>query len=349
MIGRRAFTGGMIACIGGATLGCKPSVSRASVLRDLVQQVVLPDVQTIARQSHRLARDIDQLARAPDADKLEAARESLRHSMLAWQRAHAFRDGPMLETHALIRSTFWPIRRPAIAEAIRTSTRFDAARIEELGVDVKGVFALEHVLYEGPAEGSSWLSMPEAPVALAFASALADDVSSHAERALQAHHRGAFAESFARAGQTSLNRLVNQMLASMETIAADRLGRALARHASHGVRLQDIQGGPSGVSTELSLAWLTAMQSLFLGRDDRGLTALAKLAAPDIEPGVRAAFARAVDKLARVPKRLEQAVTPDPSALEQAIRAIKELEVTTKVDLIAALGISLSFVSTDGD
>src|SRR5262249_29436002 len=143
---------------------------------------------------------------------------------------------------------------------------------------------------------------------------------------------------------------VNQMLSTLEMIAADRLGRALARHASHRLSLDDVQGGASGLSVAIPRAWLSATQSLYLGADEHtGIAALAKAAAPAIEPGVRAAFARALAGMERIPTRLEQAVERDPGAIEQAVRALKDLEVATKVDLVGALGINLSFISTDGD
>jgi predicted lipoprotein len=307
------------------------------VLHDLVQHVVLPDVQTIVRETRTLERDLHELVRNADAHAVATARASLRRAMLAWQRAQAFRDGPMLETHALIRSTFWPIRRPAIAQLVRAH-----AHVAELGVDVKGVFALEHLLFEGPELGTHWLSGDHMPAALTYAHALASELCEQAERALQAFESGLFAEQFAEGGQTSLNRLINHMLASLETLAADRLGRVLAR----GANVQDIPGGSSAVATDLTLSWLSAIQSLFLGQNDRGIAALVKLAAPAIEPGARAAFERAVRELSRVSKRLEQA---EPSTLESAARALKDLEVLTKVELVAALGVNLSFISTDGD
>jgi hypothetical protein len=178
---------------------------------------------------------------------------------------------------------------------------------------------------------------------------LARDARKHAEHAQHGFAHGNFAEVFSDAGQESLNRVVNQMLATLETIAADRLGRVLAIRTGTALNAADIQGAASGLSADIPLTWLSTSQRLYLGHEGMGLGALVSRVAPAVETSVRAAFARATAALSSLPKHLENADASHAAALQAAIRAAKELEVAIKVDLASALGISLNFISSDGD
>ena len=72
-------------------------------------------------------------------------------------------------------------------------------------------------------------------------------------------------------------------------------------------------------------------------------------AAPAIEQSVTGAFARAGAAFARIQAPLEQVVITDREALEQSVQAVKALETVLRVELTSALGVTLTFVATDGD
>src|SRR5262245_53120928 len=154
---------------------------REEVLSALVLRIGAPDTQEILAQSRALASI---LRLPPSAANLEAARHALRKAALLWQRAYAFRNGPIIESHAFIRSAFWPTRPDAVREVLEGDQAFDDAFIAELGVDVKGVFALEHLLFEGPnGTAGGFFVGPGAMRARAFAIALADDALAYARKA----------------------------------------------------------------------------------------------------------------------------------------------------------------------
>jgi predicted lipoprotein len=121
-------------------------------------------------------------------------------------------------------------------------------------------------------------------------------------------------------------------------------------HAHQDVRASDVQGAPSGVSTALVLAQLTATEALYLGREgDHGLAALVRPVAPTIDERVRSRFRAAKQALTRLGAPLERAVAADRAQVLTAFRALKELELALKVDLASALGVTLTFTGGDGD
>jgi len=315
-------------------------------LRQLVLEVAVPDLRALPETSASL---VQALQLAAKGGSLGSARTALQKALLAWQRVQAFRNGPAVDSNALLRSTFWPSREQSIAAVIEGSAAIDAALVENLGVDAKGLYALELMLFDAEFQ-SSWFDATHAPRALALATAFAVDVRARAQAVQELLGDGhAFADKFAAGGQESINRLVNQLVETSETIAADRLLRVLGLQEHDRLLPGQLHGGYSGLSTQLALAWLTATQRLYLGAHESGLCTLVKQVAPEIDKRVREAFAAAVASLKALDGPLEQVVLHARPRLQEAASKAKALEVALKSDLAASLGVTLSIVSGDGD
>jgi predicted lipoprotein len=192
--------------------------------------------------------------------------------------------------------------------------------------------------------------MPEQTRAHALAVAYADDALAHAKQARQQLGTGDdFAQRFSRAGQESINVLVNQMIGTLETAAARRLDQVLATHQNGTLRTKDVQGAPSGLSTEIPRVWLNTTKRLYTGTDGQGLGSLVRAAAPAIDASLRAAFERVSAAFKHLTAPLERVAAEDCPALTAAVRATKELEAALRVELVSALKVTLTFVATDGD
>jgi predicted lipoprotein len=344
-----------------AATGCNswrtPLNPREQVLDHLVRQIAVPDARAIAVHARALADALHSEQAQPSAAGLERARAALRQSALAWQNAYAFRNGPIIESHAFLRSAFWPIRPTALRELIESGDAIEAGVIEELGVDAKGVFAIEHLLYEGPsADAPAWYAGPQGERARALAVALADDAAGYAHKAQQQLGAGdAFSKQFGRAGQQSINLLVNQMIGTLETAAARRVEHVVATHDNGTLRSKDVQGSLSGLSAAIPRAWLATTERLYAGgtratdQAPSGLGALVRAAAPHIDVQMGRLFDTATAALQQLAAPLEQVVTRDRPALIAAVSALKALETALRVDLVSALGVTLTFVASDGD
>jgi len=353
---RRTFLMGLGAL--GATLAgaagpaCQRPDPRARALGATVKRVLLPDARAIVEASRGMVGPFARLAATPGDPALAGARAAWQRALLAWQRTFAIQLGPFVSTGALLRASFWPVRRAALAHIVNGSQVIDAKLIEALGADAKGLFAIEHLLFEGdPAAppAAPWLAGPRRERAAALALALARYVESHASRAQAALGNGdEFTAEFVRGGQLSLSRLVSQMLVTVEN-AALRVDRALGLPADPRFRSAAVQAGPSGLSTELLRTWLATTQRMYGYGEDDGLAALARTAAPAVADSVQAAFSAASRSLSSVRQPLELAALADPLLLSAALRDLKLLEVAIRSELGSALGATITFSSADGD
>jgi predicted lipoprotein len=326
-----------------------PSDARAAALTATSERVLLPAIQEIVASSRALVSAIAPLRTTPNADQLTAARSAWRQACLAWQRGQAFQHGPLVTTGALLRAAFWPTRPSAIAELVQSPTPIDPEQVAALGVDVKGLFALEHLLFEAPRTGAVWVVGEQSARATQLAAALADDIVLHATRVDRAVGASApFTAEYAAGGQQNVDRLVNQLLATTEAAAA-RLTRVLTLHQAQRLRSVDVQAAPSGLSSDVLKAWLSVNARIYAAADTDGLATLVRSAAPALHTSIERAFASATHSLGQLSEPLERIVVQSPAPLTAALRDIKALEVALRAELASALGVALTFASADGD
>ncbi len=350
---RRAFlkTAGALGLALATPLACRRAPRREDVLRALVHEVVTPDLDALVVSSAGLAEATTRLSERASEVALGRAQEAWRAALTDWKHAYCFRSGPIVETNALLRATFWPSRPSAIEAAVQRPKPQGPGALDELGVDTKGLYALEYLLFPTDDTRASGGFVGDAGARRArFADLLARDVESYARRTRERLGNGNdYAERLARAGQQSVSRLVGQMVSTVEGIAANRLALVLGLEQSHLLKADAIEGWPSGTSQRGILAQLTATARIYRGGGSGGLTDLVRSAAPAIDERVERALRLSLERVQRLGAPLERVLTTDRPALAAAAAATKALELVLKVDVSSALGVTLTFQSGDGD
>ncbi len=349
--GVRAARRTVLLGFGSALLGdaCSRPPRREAVLEALVRHIVAPDALEMRVRSRAFAATIARLAAQPNSVALDAAKDDWKRCVLAWKRAGSFRRGPIMEKNALARATSFPARRDAIEAVLAEQRPLDAARLEELGANAKGLFALEYLFFEREAEPGHSLLQPENGRVRRYAELAAELVKVGAERVAEelGSDGGRFAAMFAQGATHSVNVVVGQMVENIERLV-QKLATAL-RTESTRERESVIDGLASGLSLELSLTTLSASARFYNGNDSLGLGDLVAVTAAETHEHLRAGFSRAERVLRDLGLPIERAASRDKSKIEKAISALKELEVAMKTELSSALGVTLTFIPIDGD
>jgi predicted lipoprotein len=319
------------------------------VLAALVQEIAVPQLAEVRDGSERLAAAVASFAAAPGPETLRGARDAWRTALLAWKRAQAFRHGPLVESNALVRATYWPARPAAIEWALGATGAIDDAFVRELAVDARGLYALEHLLFHAAtlalAHGEPF-DATSSRRRLELADALARNVARYGRSAAASLGDGeAFAARFAEGEEETLSALVGEMIAAVESATVPRLDSlAGAERApmlrARGTRPGKLEGELGGVSHEVLLAQVTGVEQLYRGGASGGVGALAYLRAPELESRVRRRFAEALAALTALRAPLERLAQTDPTALAVASGATKALERALKVELAGALGVT---------
>lgn len=341
------------ALLGGALSAlpaCRKPDPKVTVLRTLIERVMVPNTAAVARDSQQLELEVAVLAE-PTVATLQSARQAWQRALSSWKRADAFRAGPISESNSLMRALFWPPRSAGIDALLQGSQALDNASIDAMGVDRRGLFALEYLLFCG--EPDEQTAARFAGVAgerrVRLARALAGNVSLCAAAVVRSLGDGkAYAEKFADGGQVSVNRLVAQLVYTVEHVSENRLAR-IARLAKNGeVKPAEIEGGRGGMSQQIALTYLRASEELYLAAG-HGLCRLVAAQSPPVDRALRSAFADANTAVSSLGAPLEEAAKRNPAAFDAAATAVKKLERVLKVELTSVLGVTSKFSSVDGD
>ncbi len=320
------------------------------MLTALVTELSLSDMTALNTECQRMGAEFERLKRAPSPAQLARAKQQWTAALLAWKRCQVFRTVPVVNTNALLRAVFWPVRPVAIDGVLKSSRKIDAALIEELGVDVKGMYALEVLLFgRSDAELLVALAEPAGAREAELILALAQNVSAYAHAAKAALKDGkSVASTFAQSGKDSMNQLVNAQIASLEGVVM-RMQVVAERQALGTLKQADMEGGLSRISDQIALNQLTAVQRVYLGEHARGLGALVAAVSPSIHAHLQTLFLDTIGAVRALKGPLERAAGERPEVLEHAIVAVRMLEVAYKTELAGALGVTLELVAGDGD
>ena len=347
---RREFLGMTLAAALGA---CRRPKTRDEVLKALVHDVVVQDVVEVEATSNALEQAITRFTGAPDLATLRSARNDWHNALLAWKRAECFRTGPMLETHALVRGVFWPARAAAIEPILAASTPLDATYIDELAVNARGIYALEYLLFPLELDEAATVSRftgESASRRRSYLQKIAHSLTEYARLAARELGDGlAFAARFAGEGQKNLGVLVTQIISTIEKLSAQRLDLVLRLEQRGMLQPNEVEGWPSGTSHEIVAEQFLTSQHLYEGGSGGGVADLSRAAAPAVAERVAERFKVARKAMLALDAPLERLVKTKRAAVEHAAAATKAVEITMKTELTSALGLTLTFQSSDGD
>lgn len=324
--------------------------TRVAVLQSLVSHVVVTEARDLGAAQRALTEKLAEFDRAASENALRSARSSWKNAVRHWVRVESLSVLSTGDGRILLRAAFWPPRIASLEELLRDQSAGSAPQIETLGVDVRGMYALEWLLFGDPAQ-YILAATPEGARLRMLALAFARDIERHALELVRVTAAGdALSSALTRDAQATLSRLVNLTTGALEQLVTDRLRPALARRTRAPLAPREIRGGLSGVSSELVAAQLDVIERVYLGGETGpGIAVLVGAVAPAVEQHLRASFRSARERVDGLDRSLEQLAQQDQPRIAAAHAAIRALERVLKTEVASALGITLSFESSDAD
>lgn len=311
---------------------------QGSVLSGLVTEVVLGMAREIRAESSALHTSVRALSTAPNAERQRAAQAAFKRATLSWKRASAFRTGPFVESEGFQHAVFWPARANLIDAVLQDQEPIDERRVQQLGVDARGLYALEYLLFDEANARASLLPNETQSVRMrAYALELSVNVLGYADRIQRLLGDGhAYAASFSTAGKQSVDTLVAQLLDTLSIVLGKFARVERARGEGRPLPFA-VEGYFSGTSLEIVLAIIAGSKSLYVGGGSGGLSALVASASKPIDEHVRATFDQTEQRLRAVGMPIEVAFDTQPSRFSGAAAAVVELRHVIEVELVSAL------------
>lgn len=336
---------------------------RRLMLRDLGVAVIVPTYEALVEAADAQVEALRALEAQPDAAAFATAQNAWRSARAAWKRSEVFAFGPAATLRSAAKIDWSPIRPDRIENAIAGGATFDGAAIEDLGANVKGLIALEYLLFDPTGGDAAALSRLRAsPARRAYARALAENLrlQSALLRDAWSPAAGNFAAELASAGQGSqtyptvksaVDALVNQLIFVSDDVAQRQLLAPLGASGTPRPDLIVAARSRSGLADVLDD--VTGIQNAYFGSDDgiRGasLHDIVDSLSPRTDTAIRLSLRRVFDAAADLPVPLEEAIVDERARVGRAQQRATDLMRHLEIDLVSVLGSTLRFNPGDGD
>jgi predicted lipoprotein len=353
----------LLAALGAAGCASKGAPdTRRELLESWTTELIVPLYADFEVRSQALEMSLDQLCTALSPGALDAAHGAWSDAREPLKRAEVFAFGPYSRPEFRIgpKIDSWPARPAEIEELLASDSAVDPATVAELGVWQKGMPAIEYLIYPPDASALTTLSEPRR---CEYLRSLAAELVS---RAHELHLAWApegqnFADQVSGAGRTStafrslsdaFSEIVNRIGFLVENVRSDKLGAPLGEATGGTADPNVAESRFSGRSILDILDNLAGIEVLYFGDPARNLPGVTRYVVErgqNFDDRVTSAIAAARSALQALDAPLTQAVTSEPERVRDASARLGELQTLFQVDVIGALGLSLSFNDNDGD
>lgn len=346
------------------------SFDRKSMLSNLGNNVIIPSFDAFYQKSDAL--DIAIAAYTADLkneQKLVAAQAAWVEMAKAWKQASVFKQGPIEDKFLLSNIDFSSkgsyLNVTLLEKTISDGTTIDNAYIETKGATVKGIHAIEYLIFDKAKVNANiignYTGITGAKRTL-YLKALSVNLKNQAKIVLDDWKNGyvtTFVNADSRDINSSLGVLSNKLIDLIYTVRDERMGAPKGNRNS-GVPQPDLA---ESVVSESSILLITnelkGIENAFLGRTPTGTEGIGlddlldKLEAKSgdelLSKKIKNQFLLVYTKLNAIPKTLPIAVVDNKVEVQAAYDEIKRLQVMMEVDMINNLGVLLTFSDNDGD
>jgi predicted lipoprotein len=320
-------------------------LTREDVYRNLAHKVAVPQYERLATTTAALQQATSALCASDTPGNLDAARAAWLDAWRAWNRTRVFRFGPeFVVSHITFPTDPAKIEAMAAGSQPAIGPPFTPASLLQTGADVRGLEAVEYVLFTGTVT----------PATCSLASASAQLATTTAAAVAQAWSEGTggappFAEQLANPkrsemyenAQQPLDDIVNGMLlvasestSPLASTLEPTPGRMRAT-VHTGTRVQDNLAA-------IQAAWRGSTK----GRGGDGVEALVAAVSPSSAERTSDTLNRAVEAAGRLPERLADG---SPADVRSTYKHVRRLTRQLDAEVATQLGVTVNLSDADGD
>lgn len=344
---------------------------RKGMLQNIGNTIILPSYLHFKKASDSLVNVALLFKADPSEDNLIHLQNAWKYAAEAWKSAELFKIGPGADLQKGYYGSidFQPANSSAIESAISLGTIIDNAYIESKGTSVKGLPALEYLLFNRT-NGNTYIidqfsaaSDPEGK-RKEYVYALCLNLQTKATGIYNdwnpsgGNYIATFVAADGKGITSSISYLVNELTYLAEIIKNKKVGEPLGTMNSGIAVPTAVEAGQSESSLAFIKANIQSMENTFLGKGTTGdLSGLDDLlnhlkATKNNSPlsdQIKAEFQTVYSKLNAITPPLQTAVVDNPQAVQGLYDELVNLIVLIKVDMASQIGVLITIGDNDGD
>ncbi len=364
------FLCGVIFSFGSCSQGnnFQSQVETTQVLKALSENVILPSLEDLLQSGKVLAESVEGFCQLRDEASLATVQQAWRHTQAQLKRSEFFGFGPYKTLDIQSKVDFWPARPENIEAALQGDEAFSAESLGGIGVTLRGLPAVEYLLFGGSAGSDSILEKfvsggagdRRCELLLAQGGDLVSTLGNYlnawspsgGDYAATLYLAGEGSFEFPQA-QDAVNLWVNHLTTSIEILKDVKLGKPLGK-SSGGEAFPELVESPFAENSLENMRHnIEGLNNLWFGdyggRSGLGFFDLVHSRNPIVAESVATIIERALSGVEGVPPPLAAAILEKSDGLETAFQNIRDLRNVFSASISGILGVNPFFSDTDGD
>ncbi len=336
---------------------------RNEMINNITYQVILPSHAALESAAEKLVDAAQAFVTTPNADNLNTLQAAWLEVNLAHMATTPFDFGPIYETRLHNRIDSRPSDTEFIDETLVGEVVIDTQFVSSSGSNKIGLAAMEYLIFDAENGDEAVLAAfstgEDAENRRAYVLALAENIYEttvdlkNIWDADSSNYAQWFAESSGEM-QSSMNMLVNQMLADLEYLINLRVGFPLGKLSADIARPEGVEAPYSQMSLPRIIATVEILHTIYSGGEGSGLDDYldfleATYEEQPLSQVIHTQFETTLAALNAIEEPLETAVVNNPEQVNAAYDELRKLLVLLKVDMVNHLGIIITFNDNDGD
>jgi len=343
------------------------TTAKDSILANIGNNIILPAYLSLSASTGSLDSATLDFNTGPNAAKLSALQSLFKTAYLSWESASEYDGfGPAYTNQPILSGlNLFPTNNTLIESNISAGNNNVNAFANAAA---KGFPALDYLLFGGGANTlAGFTTGSGAANRKAYLAAVSADIKVESNAALKGwqasggNYIATFLSGTGNSVSSSLGLLINSMVQDFEVGKNDRLGIPLGKQPPGQVLPvlpNEVEAYYSGISVQLALAQLKAVQNIFLGVGVQGagpglkdylVKANAQYHGGPLADTIKASFASAVSGLQAIPDPFSVTIQNNPAPTTAVYVTFQQLVVLLKTDMPSALGVLITFGDNDGD
>ncbi len=348
----------------GTTTGTKDSI-----LLNIGNNIILPNYQAFSKAVNSLDSTVTDFNASPTSTKLANLQSIYEAAYVAWQSISEYNTfgpastvSPTLTGLNLFPTTSSKIDSNIVANNNNVNSFANAT--------AKGFPAMDYLLFGAGANTlANYTTATTATNRKQYLAAVSADIKAEATAASAgwsstgSNYINTFVIGTGTSVSSSLGLLINSMVQDFEISKNDRFGIPLGKQppgTTLPVLPSEVEAYYSGVSVQLALAQLKAVQGIYLGTgtgaQGNGLglnnyliNAKAKYNGGLLSDTIRVRLAQAVTDMQGLQDPFSSTILTNTAAANTVYADLQKLVVLFKTDMCSALGVLITFGDNDGD
>jgi predicted lipoprotein len=345
--------------------------AKDSVLLNIGNNIILPAYQSYGIAVNSLDSSIIDFNQGPTATKLLNVQALFKNAYVAWQSVSEYNGfGPAsINIPPLSGLNLFPVNTTLVNNNI-TAIGTTTININSFANQTaKGYPALDYLLFgtDNATLLTDFTTDGNAANRKQYLALVSADIKTETNTIVSAwavtggNYINTFVNGSGTSVSSSLGILINSVDQDLEILKNYRLGAPLGLVFTTTTSPTQVEAYYSGISAQLALTQLKAIQSIYLGTgaygNGLGLTtyltnskaAYSTYSGPSLDSTIRSEFELAVTDLEGVTDPLSGTIQTNPTLAISAFNKIQQLRILLKTDMPSLLGVAIIYGDTDGD